>query len=181
MREVIPFLGLMKETAGLFGLLTRDTVFCCTFWEDDESCITVAKNPKFIPRTKHIAIKYHHFRRFFVMELSSSSPLIRLSKLQISSPSPCERRVSVSCSIILWFGDSIGIPVGTWRKCYTTHYLSFPCLLSLRFQGECENISNEFQIYFETHFLLLETLLDRNKLNSSLSCRTQFAKRILDK
>ena len=28
----------------------------------------------------------------------------------------------------------------------------------------CENISNEFQIYFETHFLLLETLLDRNKL-----------------
>ena len=47
--------------------------------------------------------------------------------------------------------------------------------------GECENISNEFQIYFETHFLLLETLLDRNKLNSSLSCRTQFAKQILDK
>ena len=45
----------------------------------------------------------------------------------------------------------------------------------------CENISNEFQIYFETHFLLLETLLDRNKLNSSLSCQTQFAKRILDK
>ena len=30
--------------------------------------------------------------------------------------------------------------------------------------GGGENISNEFQIYFETHFLLLETLLDRNKL-----------------
>ena len=44
----------------------------------------------------------------------------------------------------------------------------------------CENISNEFQIQFESHFLLLETLLDRNKLNSSLSCRTQFAKRTLD-
>ena len=27
MREVIPFLGLTKETAGLFGLLTRDPVF----------------------------------------------------------------------------------------------------------------------------------------------------------
>ena len=64
MREVIPFLGLMKETAGLFRLLTRDTLFRCTVWEDNESCITVAKTPKFTPRTKHIAIKYHHFRRF---------------------------------------------------------------------------------------------------------------------
>ena len=64
MREVIPFLGLMKETAGLFGLLTRDPVFRCTVWEDNESCITVAKSPKFTPRTKHISIKYHHFRRF---------------------------------------------------------------------------------------------------------------------
>ena len=65
MREVIPFLGLMKETSGLFGLITRVTVFCCTVWEDNESCITVAKSPKFTPRTKHIAIKYHHFRQFF--------------------------------------------------------------------------------------------------------------------
>ena len=64
MREVIPFLGLMKETAGLFGLLTRYPVFRCTVWEDNENCITVAKSPKFTPQTKHIAIKYHHFRRF---------------------------------------------------------------------------------------------------------------------
>ena len=64
MREVIPFLGLMKETAGLFGLLTRDSVFRCTVWEDNESCITVAKIPNFTPQTKHIAIKYHHFRGF---------------------------------------------------------------------------------------------------------------------
>ena len=64
MREVIPFLGLMKETATLFGLLTREPVFRCTVWEDNESCMTVAKIPKFTPRTKHIAIKYHHFRRF---------------------------------------------------------------------------------------------------------------------
>jgi len=64
MREVIPFLNLMKEIADIFGLLTRKPVFRCTVWEDNESCITVAKSPKFTPRTKHIAIKYHHFRRF---------------------------------------------------------------------------------------------------------------------
>ena len=107
-----------------------------------------------------------------VMELSSSSPLMRLRKLQISSPSPLERRVSVSCGIILWVGDSLGIPVSTRRKCYATHYLFFPCLLSLQFQGECENISNEFQIYFETNVLLLETLLDRNKLTVHFLVKT---------
>ena len=64
MREVIPFLGLIKETTGLFGLLTRDPVFRCTVWEDNESYITVTKSPKFTPRTKYIAIKYQHFRRF---------------------------------------------------------------------------------------------------------------------
>ena len=64
MRELIPFRSLMKETAGLFGLVTRYTVFRCTVWEDNESCITVEKIPNFTPRTNHIAIKYHHFRRF---------------------------------------------------------------------------------------------------------------------
>ena len=64
MQEVILFLGLVKETAGLFGLLTRDPVLCCTLWEDYESCITVAKSSKFTPRTKQISIKYHHFRRY---------------------------------------------------------------------------------------------------------------------
>ena len=64
MREDIPFLGLMEEIGGIFGLLTRKPVFKCTVWEDNDSCIVVAKSPKFTPRTKHIAIKYHHFRSF---------------------------------------------------------------------------------------------------------------------
>ena len=64
MREMIPFWGLMKETTGLFGVLTRVPAFCCTVWEDNESYITVAKSPKFTPMTKHIAIKYYHFQRF---------------------------------------------------------------------------------------------------------------------
>jgi hypothetical protein len=30
---------------------------------DNQSCIAMTNNPKFTPRTKHIAIKYHHFRK----------------------------------------------------------------------------------------------------------------------
>ena len=64
MRELIPFMSLMKETAGLIGLLTIDPVFRCTVWEYNESCITVEKIPMFNLRKNHFAIKYHHFQRF---------------------------------------------------------------------------------------------------------------------
>ena len=64
MQELIPFMSIMKKTTGLFGILTRDPVFCCTVWEDNESCITVLKRQKFTPRKEHIAIKYHHFQHF---------------------------------------------------------------------------------------------------------------------
>ena len=64
MREFIPFMSIMKETAGLFGLMTIDPVFHCTLWENTERCITVANIPSFTPRKNHISIKYHHFRRF---------------------------------------------------------------------------------------------------------------------
>ena len=64
MRELIPFMSIIKETAGLFGLLPRDPVFCCTVWEDNEICITVTKIHNFTPRKNHIDTKYHQFRRF---------------------------------------------------------------------------------------------------------------------
>ena len=33
-------------------------------FEDNESAIAIANSSKFSPRTKHIAIKYHHFRQY---------------------------------------------------------------------------------------------------------------------
>ena len=34
-------------------------------WEDNRSCIKVDESPKFTPmRTKHISLKYSHFRKF---------------------------------------------------------------------------------------------------------------------
>ena len=39
-------------------------------------------------------------------------------------------------------------------------------------EPSCENILNKFQIYFETHIFLLETLVDRNKLTDYLLVKT---------
>ena len=38
--------------------------FHCKIWEDNQSTITMATTQKFTPRTKHIALKYHHFRKW---------------------------------------------------------------------------------------------------------------------
>ena len=66
MREVLPFLNLMKEIKQFLPISKQDPKFHCTVWEDNRSCIRVAESPKFTPRTKHIALKYHHFRQFVV-------------------------------------------------------------------------------------------------------------------
>ena len=64
MREVLPFLNLMQEIEEFLPVKKTEPKFFCTVWEDNRSCIKVAESPKFTPRTKHIALKYHHFRQF---------------------------------------------------------------------------------------------------------------------
>ena len=64
MRDVLPFMNLMKEISTFLPVQSSTPEIKCTTWEDNHSCIKVAESPKFTPRTKHIALKYHHFRQF---------------------------------------------------------------------------------------------------------------------
>ena len=63
LRETIPLMNLMREINVIFHLHIPKPKFFLKVHEDNQSCIAMAKNPKFTPRTKHIAIKYHHFRK----------------------------------------------------------------------------------------------------------------------
>ena len=63
LRETIPLMNLMKEVDVIFKLHIPKPRFIIKVHEDNQSCIAMANNPKFTPRTKHIAIKYHHFRK----------------------------------------------------------------------------------------------------------------------
>ncbi len=47
----------------IFPLYLPQPKFVLKVWEDNQSCIAITNNPKFTPWTKHIAIKYHHFRK----------------------------------------------------------------------------------------------------------------------
>ncbi len=64
MRKVLPFLNLVKEIHDVIPLPSSKPTFFCKVFEDNRSCIKVTKSPKFMHRTKHISLKYHHFRQF---------------------------------------------------------------------------------------------------------------------
>ena len=42
----------------------------CKVFEDNNGAIELAKAPNICPRTKHIALKYHHFFLFVVISSS---------------------------------------------------------------------------------------------------------------
>ena len=64
MQETLPLIEFLNEVHLAIGVepFSDDTVTKCTVFEDNNGCIELAKCPRLRPRTKHIAIKYHHFR-----------------------------------------------------------------------------------------------------------------------
>ena len=76
MRDVIPFVGLVEELSSVFNLtcetptvqwkacgLSTNGKFSIDVYEDNRGAYELARAPKMRPRTKHIALKYHHFRK----------------------------------------------------------------------------------------------------------------------
>jgi len=63
MREVIPIMWLLNEAheMGIPIIKEKPNVKCKVF-EDNAGAIEIANVPKMRPRTKHLNIKYHHFR-----------------------------------------------------------------------------------------------------------------------
>ncbi len=62
MRETIQFMRFMPELNIIFPIHLPKPKLCCKIFEDNEACISMATSIKFTPRTKHLALKYHHFR-----------------------------------------------------------------------------------------------------------------------
>ena len=62
LRQVLPLMRMMEEINEVLPLLISKPHFICKLHEDNQSCIKMATGSNFSPRTKHIALKYHHFR-----------------------------------------------------------------------------------------------------------------------
>ena len=62
-RKVKPIMGLVQEMKDLGYHSGESTpTVSCTLFEDNSGALTLAKAPAMRPRTKHINVKYHHFR-----------------------------------------------------------------------------------------------------------------------
>ena len=63
LRDTIPLMNLLAEVR---DKLDKDVISVpavrCTLFEDNSGALELARTPKMRPRTKHINIKYHHFR-----------------------------------------------------------------------------------------------------------------------
>ena len=62
MRDVIPMMGLLEELQKVIPYLHSTPILHCKVFEDNRGCIDLINSPRLRPRTKHIALKYHHFR-----------------------------------------------------------------------------------------------------------------------
>jgi len=63
MRDLIPTRQLLLDLSEIFQLVPQDKMkSISTVFEDNTGATELARCPKMRPRTKHIAIKYHHFR-----------------------------------------------------------------------------------------------------------------------
>ena len=61
-------MNLMQEVEIIFKLRIPKPEFILKVHRDNQSCIAMANNPKFMSQTKHIAIKYHHFWKHMKMQ-----------------------------------------------------------------------------------------------------------------
>jgi hypothetical protein len=65
LRDAIPMMQLVKEIQDRgFKVPTSTPVIHCQLFEDNSGALELAKVPKMRSRTKHMNLKYHHFRDF---------------------------------------------------------------------------------------------------------------------
>jgi hypothetical protein len=61
MRDLIPLRALLQGITSVTNVIIDNSTTYSTVFEDNQSCVELIKAPKMNPRTRHIAIKYHHF------------------------------------------------------------------------------------------------------------------------
>ena len=81
MRDLIPLRRVLNDIAEAFDLDINVPTSYSKVFEDNQGALTLAKAPAMTPRTKHIALRYHHFREevragHFVIEHISSAKQI---------------------------------------------------------------------------------------------------------
>ena len=62
MGETIPIMEHLEQLEKTLNIESKHPSVQCKLFEDNNGAIDVAKDPNIRLRTKHVALKYHHFR-----------------------------------------------------------------------------------------------------------------------
>ena len=62
LRDALPLMTFLGEIDLVIPNSGRLPTVHCQVFEDNKGCIDMVKLPRMRPRTKHIVLKYHHFR-----------------------------------------------------------------------------------------------------------------------
>ena len=73
---------MLNEIRKVYDISQEKPSINCTLFEDNNGALQLAKEPKYRPRTKHIALKYHHFRQYVKQGLVDIQPID--TKVQIA-------------------------------------------------------------------------------------------------
>ena len=75
MREIIPMMEHLEQLEKTLNIKSKRPSVKCKVFEDNNGAIELAKAPKIHPCTKHIALKYHHFREQIRKGLIEINPI----------------------------------------------------------------------------------------------------------
>ena len=63
-RDLIPIKQLIEYLNSFIKIDSKTISTYSTVFEDNNGALQLALEPKYRPRTKHICVKYHHFRQY---------------------------------------------------------------------------------------------------------------------
>ena len=81
MREIIPMVEHLEQLEKTLNIESKLPSVKCKVFEDNNGAIELSKAPKILPRTKHIALKYHHFREHVQKDLFEINPIETLEQV----------------------------------------------------------------------------------------------------
>ena len=94
-------MNLIVKVGKVFPHHNPKPEFHCKLFEDNNICIRVAETSKLTPRTKHIAIKYHHFRKHVADKTISIFPIDMKDQLAYIFTKPLDRVIFRKLRFIL--------------------------------------------------------------------------------
>ena len=88
LHDVIPLFGLLAELQDAFTFATKQALLSCSLFKDNAGALTLATDHKTCPRTKHIGLKYHHFRGHVMSDLVKILPITTFEQTAVIFTKP---------------------------------------------------------------------------------------------